>query len=264
MGSLTLVDGKTQITDIITTADDRPLGSSAKLSHVAYINRHKVPLYLVSKGPFDVYTSNKDTEAYFAHMLAMPSSVNPSLAQLARVAESPCYYVFYCVGNGLRCFEVDLDIPARVEALKGSVCMDRLSSVYFSSLAPRSDTAVFDRVLQNKSKRNTYLAPRAPARTPLSVSVLSGDQISHAVNKLTLSGLRLRGLNPNALASSHQRTVVRELYQMTKKLAFFALRKFNYSFNGSRDCHIRLQDVQDVVERLLQAYVDVDDQMAPL
>lgn len=194
-------------------------------------------------------------------MLAMPTTVNAQLGQLLRTDSPNCYVVmYYSVKSGsIRCFELDLDIPKALDALCQSASVDLLLNVYFSSLAPRADTSVFDRVLQNKSKRNTYLAPPAPSKTPLSVSVLAGDQISQAVSKVTLSGLRLRGLNPSDAGNSKNRTIVRELYHQTRKLALFALRKYNYTFNGSHDKLIRLQDVQDVVERLLQAYVDIDD-----
>lgn len=80
-----------------------------------------------------------------------------------------------------------------------------------------------------------------------------------AVNRMTLSGLRLRGLNPSSgLTLSKDRVVIKELYHMTRKLALFALRKFNYGFNGATGQEVRLSDVQDVVERLLQAYADVE------
>lgn len=251
--SVLLSHGETTVTGIgISTGGKSNL--RGPLEHVTLINSQKVPWFLVSLGPFPVYSTDEATTSYFGQ-LAHESVERPYLGLLAKSPDS-VYVVFYIHKNGARCFFIDFSALERLALAARAFEASNDDNVYYLALPARSDTTVFDRVLENKSsKRNQYVAPRNPSATPLSVAPLNGDQIATAVNRLTLSGLRLRGLNP---LGSKDRIAVRELYQMTRKLALFALRKFKYEFNGAANHEVRLSDVQDVVERLLQAYADVD------
>lgn len=224
------------------------------LEHVNLVNSEKIPWFLVSLGPYPVYSTNDETAAYFKN-LALDSIERPYIGLLSKSADG-VYVVFFIHENSVRCFCIDFSALDRLALAARAFEASSEDDIFYLALPTRSDTTIFDRVLENKSsKRNQYVAPRNPSATPLSVAPLSGDQISAAVNKITLSGLRLRGLNP---LGSKDRIAVRELYQMTRKLALFALRKYNYGFNGAVNQEVRLSDVQDIVERLLQAYADVE------
>lgn len=222
-----------------------------QLTQIAYINYKLVPLFLVSSGPYSVYSEVEATETYFRNTLVAAAVNNTEIGLLAKFNDD-LYAVFYTTREfSIKCFEINF---GALEELRSLAKIDVPRSVYHDKKV-RTDTTVFDRILENKL-RNQYVVPRVPVPTPLSVQILAGDQISQAVNKVTLSGLRLRGLTTGS-GSSNDKIAVRELYHMTKKSALFALRKYNYGFNGGGKS-IRLSDVQDVVERLLQAYVDVD------
>lgn len=115
-------------------------------------------------------------------------------------------------------------------------------------------TAVFDKVLLQRQLLNLYTVP--PPRTTHQLSsqaLTTHDQISHAVTKLVLSGLRLRGLSTTA--ASPDKVAVREIYRMTHKCAMFAVRKRNYTFNQPLT-PLTLNEVQDIVERLLLVFID--------
>lgn len=264
MGSTTVVlhNEDRLVSDIdIRHQTKNPLRSS-KLTFVSYVNYEKIPWFLISLGPFNVYSLNEDTNLFFQHYLYSASLSQPHTGILSKSNEPHVYVVFFVHKTGVRCICIDFTTLERLATASRSFETGKDDNIYYSSLPTGSDTTIFDRVLENKSsKRNQYIAPRArnPSTTPLSVALLSGDQVAQAVNRLTLSGLRLRGLNPSSgLASSKDRVAIRELYHMTRKLALFALRKYNYGFNGVSSKEVRLSDVQDVVERLLEAYVDVE------
>ncbi|KAF3990895.1 hypothetical protein FT663_02968 [Candidozyma haemuli var. vulneris] len=259
MGStiLELRHGEQVVSGIDVRHEARLPFRNTSLSHVAYVNSERIPWFLISQGPFPVYSSDETTTGYFKEKLAREALDRPYIGILSKSQDPQTYVVFFIQGNGVRCFCIDFTTLDRLSTASRNFEAGTDDNVYYSALPTRSDTTIFDRVLENKSsKRNQYVAPKNPSSTPLSVTPLNGDQISNAVNKMTLSGLRLRGLNPSS--SSKDRIAIKELYHMTRKSALFALRKFNYGFNGSSGQEVRLSDVQDVVERLLQAYADVD------
>lgn len=239
--------------------DDDPSFRHTLFSRVSYVNYRQIPLFLISSGPFNVFSDNSTTEAYFRDHLAAASLQNPSIGILSK-SKDDLYLVLYIdqAQKAVRCFAIDFGALEQLEYLRSDSLTKPDVCVYYDKGFKKSDTTIFDRVLENKqTKRNQYVAPRAPEPTQLSVLVLSGDQITQAVTKVTLSGLRLRGLAPGTVESKNDKIAIRELFLMTKKSALFALRKYNYGFNGTPKT-VRLSDVQDVVERLLQAYVDVE------
>ncbi|GEQ72371.1 hypothetical protein JCM33374_g6058 [Metschnikowia sp. JCM 33374] len=106
-------------------------------------------------------------------------------------------------------------------------------------------------------------APQPPVA--MSSGLITSHQISQAVNRVVLSGLRLRGLSTNASSSANDKIAIREIYQMTKKAALFALRKYGYDFNrgisnGDKEASqgVSLDDIQSIVESLLSTFVDVE------
>lgn len=233
------------------------------LEHVSLVDFEKIPWFLVSHGPFKVFSSDDDTSEFFKTNLAAVAVTEPHIGILSKSQDPQTYVVFFFQDMSIRCFCIDFSTLERLSTASSSFETDTVDNVFYSALRPRSDTSVFDRVLESKSsRRNQYVAPKttpSDTTTQLSVTPLNGDQIVQAVNRMTLSGLRLRGLNPSSgLTLSKDRVVIKELYHMTRKLALFALRKFNYGFNGATGQEVRLSDVQDVVERLLQAYADVE------
>lgn len=70
----------------------------------------------------------------------------------------------------------------------------------------------------------------------------------------------MRGLSQNLVTTHNDKIAVKEINQMTFKATQFALRKQNYSFNKKSEVKkpLRLNDLQDIVESLLQLFVDVE------
>lgn len=218
----------------------------SQLEYVASVRVRRIPLFLVSIGPFDVYSEHAETEGYFQENLTTRTGV------MAR-SDAEVYVVFYLAGSGVKCFCIDFGIIREAQNLG----RNQHSNIYFSENprhAARSDTAVFDRVLEGRlSEKPTRTAPLPPPLLILS----SEPQISETINKTILSGLRLRGLSRSSAQSAKQRVIIGEIYQMTKKAAHFALRKYNYDFNDA-NTKIKTSDIQDVVERLLEVFVDIE------
>lgn len=222
------------------------------LSFLSMVDYEKIPLYLVSSGPHNVYTEQKDTEAYF-HSSGITEDAE--LAVLAKSADTDAdvYVVFYAdhAQGTIRCFSIDFSVLERVRQLETEVPdTNMLYAPEKKGVVPKSNITIFDRVLESKNKKSVPKAvPKAPS------SSLSGPQLAQAVSKVVLSGLRLRGLS----SSSRSKVAIREIYKMTHQAAMFALRKYNYDFNGSSGTEITLTVIQDIVETLLKAFVDVDD-----
>lgn len=106
---------------------------------------------------------------------------------------------------------------------------------------------------------------------PLTSQHISPDQISYTLGRLVLAGLRVRGISTNISHLLNEQLSIKELYQMTLRAATFALRKYANSLvallptNTNPGIRRRPRDpiplsvLQDIVERLLQVFVDLDD-----
>lgn len=246
----------------------QPLTES-RLSVVCAVNHQKIPVFLVSCGPFDVYTENHDSESYFYNHLVCE---NRGIGLLTKAGDenSEMYVVFYIDGLELprvRCYYLDFSVVQQGDEFRE---VSGNEDVFFASRsrgnAWKSDTSVFDRVLELKTQRKTPNISTIPPILAVSLGLTTSHQISQAINRVVLSGLRLRGLSTNSAVSGNDKAAIREIYQMTKKAATFALRKYSYEFNGKSTegraktdgRGVSLDEIQDIVESLLQTFVDVE------
>lgn len=227
------------------------------IEFVAYVHHQRIPLFLVSMGPCAVYTELSSTEQYFArNLMAHRANIGILTRFAPSEGSSNEFVVFYFENGAVKCFGIDFGVLAQTKSLADSV--DPETNIYFDDkvrTVPVPDTTVFDRVLEGKLTKKTPVARNISHEAPLLVLSTSA-QISQAVNKTILSGLRLRGLSRSA-ASSKERVAVAEIYNMAKKAAHFALRKYNYDFNANAPTKTSVTEVQDIVERLLEIFVDV-------
>lgn len=176
--------------------------------------------------------------------MAKAVKLHPDVAMVF-VNEDTCLVFYY--DTQVKCTIVDFSTWGLINRWIGS------GSV--SPQKPVVDTKIFDRVLlQKKSKSNPFLEPAKPSND--TTRLVSQDQINHAVQKIILSGLRIRGLSPNLSHMVNDKLTVKEIYQMTYKATVFSLRKYNYSFNKTTH-PITVDELQDIVEKLLEIFVDV-------
>lgn len=221
------------------------------LQYVTHVNVQKIPVFLISHGPFRVYTQNSAAELYFGDNIICH---NDYTGILAKSSKEDVYAVFFSDQSlAVWSYFVDFSLLDLLHNLSGKEVNSYYTGV--SVNVSKSNTAIFDRVLESKVGNNKRSV--APRQMPL-LMLSTNQQISLAVNKMVLSGLRLRGLT--ARENSSEMVAVREIYQMTRKAAMFSLRKYHYEFNGSKkeDGNLRMENIQDVVERLLEVFLDVE------
>lgn len=290
----------------------KEIGLSSNMSNgfrriANYIDYSLVPPFLVSEPSIDVYTTSDETESYFRDGL-VSVSLQGACQTLGAMFEPKeegttaghSYLVFYVDGLELRCCVLDfgmlqslLSIPykdetAMVSMGSGSLVSPSASVSSFppphpphpppAAAAAASNTSIFDRVLSKRKNHNLFVMPQSTptTSTALSSQILgTNEQISQAINKLILSGLRLRGLSGFLSSSSqlsNEKLAVREIYHMTQKCALFAVRKYNYGFNKSSfsipltlllppplNIPVHMNDIQDIVENLLLVFIDMED-----
>lgn len=234
----------------ISTESQTQFPEQKRLSVISHVNVHKIPLVLVTAGPYDVFSNSPETEHYFRQLLA---ESHADAGIMAKAGETN-YVVFYVHSRelGVKCFCLDFGVVAEAESMESG------QSGRTAAVRPEN-TAVFDRVLSKKASKSVI--PRAVSRKDdaMPLALITKDQISSAVNKVLQSGLRLRGLT--SVSHTNDKLAIKEIFQMTRTAALFALRKYNYDFNAaaSEPKHVvTLGEVQAVVEQLLQAFVDVD------
>lgn len=219
-------------------------------SVVSYVNVLLIPLYLVPGPPGRVFSHSSATTEFFRQYVA--ACVGSGIM----FVNDNTYLVFYSDEElNIWVLRIDFDL------------LEKLSSVT-SALETRPiqpDRDIFERVLSDKRRKkgqhNKFMMSSAETPvTQLSTQhFTSNEQVSQAINKLILSGLRLRGVTTNA-PSPNDRVAVREIYQMTQKAALFAVRKFNYNFQSHEKVDLTLDHLQDIIEHLLQVFIDVDAQ----
>ncbi|WPK25264.1 hypothetical protein PUMCH_002574 [Australozyma saopauloensis] len=261
--ALTLKTAQSDFRDIqICSPEDAPyLRAPAHLVFVALVNYKLIPLYLVSNGPYPVYSDDNDTEAFFIRSLVC-QNMNVGLLAKCPELDGDLFVVFYVdeLSSGIKCFCLDFSIIAQALEFR-EMTQDSENTYYVSRTkwgSLRSDTSVFDRVLENKSSRKSFTQSPSEATTHTSLLLTTPAQISLAINKIILLGLRLRGLTASGLSSAKDKIAIREIHQMTRKATLFAVRKFKYDFNAGETHHeLLLSVLQDIVESLLQAFVDI-------
>lgn len=229
-----------------------------------FVNCSKIPLYLLLDLPLDVFSSSSSTEEYFRQHIVQASLVHGSNVGVLFL-HLDTYLTFYFDPETLqiKCLTIDFNILNRIDSKNGGTLLQENNVVTPSSMA------VFDKVLSRKRKlQNQFIMPSktTPPPTQLSSQTLTtNEQITLAISKLVLSGLRLRGLSGyvnTSVSASNEKLAVREIYHMTQKSALFAVRKFGYGFNNQQTSErkpVQLNDVQDIVEKLLLVYIDMDD-----
>ncbi|OBA24340.1 hypothetical protein METBIDRAFT_228880, partial [Metschnikowia bicuspidata var. bicuspidata NRRL YB-4993] len=207
------------------------------LDFVCVAYHERIPLFLVSNGPFDVYSEHVETENYFYESLVCLSEAVGILAK-SLLEGTDTYFVFYLDQKALprvRCYYIDFSVRQQVAEFREKASKIGDQDVFFISKtlgsAGRSDTSVFDRVLGTKASKipGPVSAPQPPVAGTLALT--TSQQISQAVSRVVLSGLRLRGLSTNPQSSANDKLAIREIYHMTNKAANFALRKYSYEFN---------------------------------
>lgn len=222
---------------------------SGLFSFVSYVNVSLIPLYLISGAPCRVYTTSTITTSFFQNHVA--SCVGSG----TMFVDSQTYLVFYSdTEHNIWGFKIDFGLLEKLQQL----------SFNPDTITTESTHDVFERVLSDKRRKKQsnkfMLSNTANPVTQLSTQhFTSNEQVSQAIGKLILSGLRLRGVTTNS-PSPNDRVAVREIYQMTLKAAIFAVRKFNYNFQPHGKVDLTLDHLQDIVEHLLQVFIDVDAQ----
>lgn len=282
-------------TSAFTTASASSSGSYAELK--GPIECLRIPLALVVATSFTVYTENTNTETYLESVMGWEAVLDGVLGR--GFLNGNTLLIFRVTGGEtLTCIVLDLErgpplpsLPAvdvwYTQAEVASISNDNNDNSYSNNsniakqkktIAPVAhssssfipSTSKFDKVLQKRKlsinpflMSNTVSTDANTSSGNATKTVLSStEQVEQTINKLILSGLRIRGLSINPSHSVNDKLTIKEIYHTTYKSALFALRKYNYSFNTTAS--VQLHQVQDIVEKLLQTYVDVDVETTPI
>lgn len=259
------------------------LKSNASFRVISYVRYELIPIYLLISKPLWVYSNEEKTTEYFKKELVQFSVNYDHIGLMIRnETDENLYLVLYVDSNSggiqIKCLLIDFSVIEKINQAIESDNSPINTSSFINlensiSITKSSNTSIFDKVLSDKGRKpksNLFIMPSSShtqrSATQLSSSVLTtNDQIAQAVNKVILSGLRIRGLNLNSTSlSTNEKIAIKEIYKMTYKSTMFSLRKFNYGFNqelqkSSKHGHVELNDIQDIVEKLLQVFVDIDD-----
>ncbi|KGQ96370.1 hypothetical protein MEM_01915 [Candida albicans L26] len=238
---------------------------------ISYIKYASLPFYLVYCCPIIVYTDDSDTSDYFkTKLVETPLLSNGKsggvggggIGLLCKV-DVNTFLVFYYEDN------------VKMLVLKFSKFIETLPQLDIPSIPKdtlldlkpskriRTNTKIIDKIIEKKKQRsNSFIANPNTTKENISSgsSILTNqDQINTAINKIIFSGLRIRGLSSNVASSLNDKLTIKEIHQMTFKATQFALRKHNYSFNKRETKKpLRLNDLQDIIENLLQLFVDIE------
>ncbi|KAG2735353.1 hypothetical protein G9P44_001567 [Scheffersomyces stipitis] len=247
-----------------------------------YVNYRLVPYYLLSARPLSVFSTSSITSEYFKQTLLKQAVYNRDIGILFKSGRDETYLIFYFdfIKKQIMVLIIDFSRLAEIDAILEKDAVqdpDNTKNTFILLNQTRQDdrSTVFDKVLQRKKSRsssNPFVVESVQNSTTaklLSSSILSTqDQIHQAVNKIILSGLRIRGLSTNLNHSVNEKLTIKEIYQMTYKSTMFSLRKHNYTFSGTSSSkgtntsnsksQIRLSELQDTIEKLLEIFVDVD------
>lgn len=238
---------------------------------ISYIKYASLPFYLVYCCPIIVYTDDLDTSDYFkTKLVETPLLSNGKsggvggggIGLLCKV-DVNTFLVFYYEDN------------VKMLVLKFSKFIETLPQLDIPSIPKdtlldlkpskriRTNTKIIDKIIEKKKQRlNLFIANPNTTKANISSGSLiltNQDQINTAINKIIFSGLRIRGLSSNVASSLNDKLTIKEIHQMTFRATQFALRKHNYSFNKRETKKpLRLNDLQDIIENLLQLFVDIE------
>lgn len=209
------------------------------------INHQVIPVYLMSSQPCTCYSSVESTNEYFETNLVRYSSNEDQNGILFQ--EEDWFLLFY-YDKEIKLMILDLSHLSKIVLVVNQSDVDM-----FITVKDKETISIFDRVLNNKKK---------PRMLPQKETTVKETDISLVINKVILSGLRIRGLSL-VNHSANDKLAIKEIYQMTLKSTLFALRKFKYGFNGissNDNSHLTVIVIQEIVEKLLQVFVDSDSQ----
>ncbi|EGV65353.1 chromosomal DNA replication protein [Yamadazyma tenuis] len=225
-----------------------PIDAHDRFLNVCYVNYQKTPVFLLQSGMIDVYSTSDECQNYIKHRLLKHSLRDSSIGMLLKNTTNENVYVIVLIHElKVKALVVDLTIVARLNDYQDNnedKFGDRTLTEVVDLKTRHNSIHVIDKVLEKKK--------RSKSSTPLPTSsVNNSEQINSMVSKVVLSGLRLRGMSSTAANSANEKIKIKEIYSMTYKSAIFAMRKFSNK-------PVHLNDIQDVVEKLLQIYIDVD------
>lgn len=220
------------------------------VSWISYVNYQMVPVYLIGSENMMVYSNDDKTNGFFGKLFGYSNDVG--MLFKSRDEE---YLVFYPDARmmKIRCFIINFNQLYSILDDK----QDEDTSI-------SNNDEIFDKILLDKQKK---LQSKSQGSTPPIIhpdisGFTNNDQILQAINKVILSGLRLRGLSTkSSTISKTERINIKEIIKMTQDSTLFALRKYKYSFHEKDLLHhpIKLNDIQLIVENLLQVYIDIEE-----
>lgn len=285
-----LVDEKNRLKVDISPALASVTGDFKRVPN--YIDYKIVPPFLVLSLGLDIYSNSDDNESYFRDTLVKLTlySLKPIALAFLSVNDNKIHIVVYLHVDSLKlkCCIIDFNLLSALISIpyinktefieKDTPSSVSLTSVVATGAPSLPNTSIFDKVLSKRKQLQVQLqlaqnlfimSPVQSKTTALSSQILTtNEQITQAISKLVLSGLRLRGLSgfiSSTSQVSNEKLAVREIYQMTQQCALFAVRKFNYGFNKQLHLQqlspipVRLNDIQDIVENLLLVFIDVEE-----
>ncbi|GEQ72370.1 hypothetical protein JCM33374_g6057 [Metschnikowia sp. JCM 33374] len=123
-------------------------GSEDRLNLISVVNHSKIPLFLVSCGPFDVYSEHHDTEGYFFDTLVC-SEENMGLLAKTSAENSECYVVFYvdrASAPRVRCYYIDFSVLQQVDEMRSFGVENREEDVFFTAKTRANTEIGYQRV----------------------------------------------------------------------------------------------------------------------
>lgn len=216
---------------------------------ISYVNYQKIPVFLLQSTIVDIYSNLDATEDYIKNILVKYTNTHNNLGVLYRSSiQQHIYIILFIQDFKVKGFILDYSILDRLNSHNDNYdFQDNEHDLnYIIDLRVRqSSVHAIEKVLEKK-KRNKSTTPTA--------STTNSSNLEHPnnmVSKVILSGLRLRGMSNNSSTTPNEKIKLKEIYQMTYKSTQFALRKF-------ANKEIKLADVQDIVEKLLQVFIDIE------
>lgn len=238
-------------------------------SSISWIKYTELPLYLMISLPITIYSNDSVTSDYFKkNLLEVPLSHNRRDLGIICKADTDTYLVFYYHEEAVRMTVITFAKFNKLLPYFNTKLLPVTNTIvdFSKPVRTRTSTVLIDKIIEKKKQRtnpfiaNPLILVNNSAKVDNSLILTSKEQINNAINKIILSGLRMRGLSQTLVTSHNDKLAVKEIHQMAFKAAQFALRKHNYSFNkkpGARK-PLRLNDLQDIVESLLQVFVDIE------
>ncbi|KAL6452285.1 SLD7 Mitochondrial morphogenesis protein SLD7 [Candida maltosa Xu316] len=239
--------------------EDLKLPTISSCSYISFIKYTCLPISLVHCSPITVYSNDSTTSQYFKENLVnIPLSNNRNDIGLLCKVDSDTYLVFYYDTDAVKMIVLNFSNHLKIRPYLNDSVPENTFVDFSQPMKPRTSTVLIDRIIEKKKQRsNPFMT--TTGKSDNSSLLTNQDQINSAINRIISSGLRIRGLTPNQMTSHNDKLAIKEIHQMTFKAAQFSLRKQNYSFNKSeKPKKVRLNDLQDIVENLLQLFVDVE------